>query len=238
MSTYYLQHHGVKGMKWGKRKDKYRSTSLKAARARRANEKVDKSFNDWKENDQKKANAIDLGKKATAAKRAYENDKSNKELKSAYKTANKEYKKALGENTTYRKGAIRKAVGQDAARKYLSEAKKVKKQLDADPSNKSLQKKYNDLMSKHDVERAQARRAAEVGEKRSRKKASIKRSLTVAASAVAGTAAATAGAYAVNRYLSSHNVTVNGRRVSIGADNIAKAADVVKKVKNALGFLY
>lgn len=238
MSTYYLQHHGVKGMKWGKRKDKYRSTSLQAARARRANEKVDKSFNDWKENDAKKANAIDLGKKATAAKRAYENDKSNKELKTAYKTANKEYKKALGENTTYRKGVVRKEVGQDAARKYLSEAKKVKKQLDADPSNKTLQKKYNDLMSKHDIERARARRAGEVGERRSRKKASIKRSLTVTATAVAGTAAAAAGAYAVNRYLSAHNVTVNGKRVSIGADGIQKAAEAAKKVKEALGFLY
>ena len=54
-----LYHHGVKGMKWGVR------------RARRQNAKVDKSFKKWKENSDKKANAIDLGKKANIAPVSY-----------------------------------------------------------------------------------------------------------------------------------------------------------------------
>lgn len=86
-----LYHHGIKGMKWGVR------------RARRQNAKVDKSFKKWKENSNKKANAIDLGKKANIARMDYERDRSNKELKKTYKQANREYKKALNSNTTYRK---------------------------------------------------------------------------------------------------------------------------------------
>ena len=233
-----LYHHGVKGQKWGVRKENYRSTSIAAARARRANAKVDKSFDKWKENTKKRDNAIELGKKATAAKRASDNDPSNKELRSAYKSANKEYKKALGENTTYRKGVVRKEVGQDAARKYLSDAKKVQKQLSADPSNKSLQKKYNDLMSKHNVERAKARRAGEVGEKRSRKKASIKRAMTITASAAATTALAAGGAYAVNRYLNSRNVTVNGKKVNVGAQTLKDIGSTIKKGADLFGYVY
>lgn len=124
-----LYHYGIKGMKWGVRRDKnsYKSTSIKSALARRSNEKVDKSFKDWGENTKKKNDAIDLGKKANLAKIAYEQNKSDKTLKAEYKQANKEYRKALGQNTTYRKGVIRKEVGQDASRKYLSAAKKLKK---------------------------------------------------------------------------------------------------------------
>ena len=237
-----LYHYGIKGMKWGVRKDKkqsgYKSTSIRSALARRSNEKVDAGFKDWNENSKKKASAIELGKKANAAKMAYEKDKGNKALKSAYKAANKEYKKALSDNTTYRKGAIRQEVGRDASRKYLSEAKKVKKQLTADPSNKALQKKYNDLMSKHDVERAKARRAADVGANRSRKKAAIKRSMTMTVKAAAGTAAVAGGAYAVNRYLDNHNVTLNGKRVTFGAQNIADIANVANTVRNFMSFMY
>lgn len=67
-----IYHYGVKGMKWGERKNNYRSTGIRAALARRSNEKVDKSFKRWKENSVKKVNAIDLGKKAIESRLAYE----------------------------------------------------------------------------------------------------------------------------------------------------------------------
>jgi hypothetical protein len=241
--TNELYHYGVPGMKWGERRrqDKgvgYKSTGVRAALARRSNKKVDKSFEKWKENDNKRNNAIDLGKTANAAKIAYERDKSNVDLKTAYKTANKQYKKALSENTTYRKGAVRQEVGKDISRKYLSEAKKTKKQLANDPSNKELQKQYDKLMSKHDVERAKARRAADVGSKRSQKIASIKRGMTIAITTAAGTAAAAAGAYAVNRYLNNHNVTLNGKRIQFSAQNISNIGEYVKKARDVAGFFY
>ena len=236
---YELYHWGVKGMKWGVRKKQnvgYKSTSIKSALSRRQNEKVDKSFKDWKDNAQKRDDAIELGKKANVAKRAYESDKSNKTLKTAYKDANRQYKKALSGNTTYRKGVVKQEVGRDAARKYLSDAKKIKKQLTADPSNKELQKKYNDLMSKHDVERARARRAVEVSTNRMRAKANIKRKMTLTVKAAAGTAAVAAGAYAVNRYLTKHDVTINGKRVALGAQNIQNVVDLANKARNVMKF--
>ena len=231
-----LYHFGVKGMRWGHRKNNYRSTSVRSAIARRENNKVDKGFKDWNENAKKRDNAIELGKKANASRRAYENDKSNKSLKSAYKQDNKAYKKALRQNTTYRKGVVKQEVGKDISRKYLSDAKKVKKQLDADPSNKQLKKKYNELMSKHDVERAKARKAVDKANKRSRKKAAIKRGMTMSVKAAGATAACAAGAYAVNRYLDNHNVTINGRRVQLKTQNISDVVGKAKKVKDFLGY--
>ena len=223
-------------MRWGHRKNNYRSTSVRSAIARRENNKVDKGFKNWNENAKKRDNAIELGKKANVSRRAYENDKSNKSLKAAYKQDNKAYKKALRQNTTYRKGVVKQEVGKDISRKYLSDAKKVKKQLDADPTNKQLKKKYNELMSKHDVERSKARKAVEKANKRSRKKAAIKRGMTMSVKAAGATAACAAGAYAVNRYLDNHNVTVNGRRVQLKAQNISDIVRKAKKVKNFLGY--
>lgn len=225
-----LYHYGVLGMKWGRRKNNYSSTGVRSAAARIQNAKVDKSFKEWQENAKKRDNAIELGKKATDAKRAYESNKSDKGLKSTYKQANKDYKKAFRSNTTYRKGAIKQEVGQYASRKYLSDAKKVKKQLDQDPSNRDLQKQYNRLMSKHDVERANARRAAEVGANRSRKKASFKRGMTIGVKAAATTAVVAAGTIAVNVALKKHNVTLNGNPVHLNTETVRKYADIGKKI--------
>ena len=227
-------------MKWGVRRDKnsYKSTSIRSALARRSNEKVDKSFKDWGENTKKKNDAIDLGKKANVAKLAYEQNKADKSLKAEYKQANKEYKKALGQNTTYRKGVIRKEVGQDASRKYLSAAKKVKKELANDPDNKELQKKYDSFMSKHDVERANARKAVDVGMKRSQKKAAIKRSMTMTVKAAATTAAVSAGVYAANRYLTNHQVTLDGKDVRFSAQTVSSVINMANTVKDLMGYMY
>ena len=232
-----LYHYGVPGMRWGHRKTSYKSTGIRSAIARRSNEKVDEGFKKWNDNAKKRDDAINLGKTRNAAKLAYESNKSDKNLKSAYKAANKDYKKALSKNTTYRKGVVRQEVGKDASRKYLSEAKKIKKQLDANPGDRQLQKKYNDLMSKHDVERANARRAVEVGAKRSQKKAAMKRAMTMTVKTAATTAAVSAGAYAVNRYLNNHQVSFNGQRVNIGSQNIRDVMDKVNKAKKFMGYM-
>lgn len=221
-----LYHYGIKGMRWGVR------------RARRENEKVDKSFKKWQENSQKKSNAIDLGKKANIARMDYERDRKNKQLKSAYKQANKDYKKALRGNTTYRKGAIRGEVGKDASRKYLSEAKKVQKQLNADPKNKALKKQYDYLKGQHDIERAKARKAPEVGAKRSARKAAAKRAMTMSVKAAATTAAIGVGTKVVNDVLNSNNVTFNGKQVRFSSQNVSSMLDAIKKGKEFMGFFY
>jgi len=105
-----------------------------------------------------------------------------------------------------------------------------------DPSNKQLQKTYNELMSKHDVERANARRAPEVAAKRSAKKAALKRGMTMTVKAAATTAAVSAGAYAANKYLNNHQVTLNGKRVKLSSQNIRDVAGVAKKVKDFMGY--
>ena len=235
-----LYHYGIPGMKWGIRKDKpsYRSTGVRSALARRSNEKVDKGFKNWNENAKKREDAIALGKKANASKMAYESNRSDKALKSQYKADNKAYKNALKSNTTYRKGQVRKEVGSDLSRKYLSDAKKIQKQLANDPGNKKLQKQYNRLMSQHDIERAKARRAPEVAAKRSARKANLKRTATMSVKAVAATATVAAGTYAVNRYLSSHNVTLDGKPIRLNAQNLRNVAEMAKKAKRFMGYFY
>lgn len=217
----YLIHYGIPGMKWGVRKKDYSSTSVRAAMARRQNDKVDAGFKNWNDNSKKKANAIDLGKEMNTNRMAYESNR-NKQTKAAYKSSKKAYKKALRKNTTYRKGAIRGEVGKDASRKYLSAAKKVKKQLYADPNNKQLKRQYSDLMSKHDIERAKARKAPEVGANRSRKIAAVKRGLTMSAKAAATTAAVGGGLYLANKY--------GILNTQISSDDVIRYAKVGKKI--------
>lgn len=226
VSAHELYHYGVKGMRWGVRK------------ARRENEKIDKSFKNWNTNAKNKANAIDLGKKANSARMEYERDSKNQDKKKAYKQANKEYKQALRTNTTYRKGAIRGEVGKDMSRKYLSEAKTIKKQLNADPNNKELQKQYKYLSDQHQYERAKARKAPEVGAKRSARKAALKRKMTMTVKSVATAAAVAVGVAAVNKALNSHNVTLNGKPVSLGTKNVNDIASLIKMGKTIMGFFY
>ena len=233
-----IMHYGVLGMRWGHRKASYHSTGIASAMARRSNKKVDDSFKKWNENSKKRADSIELGKKRNASKMAYEGNKADKSLKKQYKKDNQAYKKSLKGNTTYRKGQVKHEVGSDLSRKYLTEAKRVQKQIKTDPSNKELKNKYNELMSKHDIERARARRAPEVAANRSKKKASLKRATTMTVKAAATTAAVAAGAYAVNRYLNGHNVTLNGKRINVSTSQVSDFADKIKKAKKAMGYVY
>lgn len=211
-NDFRLYHHGILGQKWGIRrfqnsdgsltsagKSRYKSTGIRAAIARRQNEKIDKSFKTWKQESAKRADAIEIGKRYNKARIDFEANKS-KETKAEYKSLKKEYNSALRGNTTYRKGQIRNEVGSDLSRKYLSEAKKVDKLLKKDPGNKDLQRQYDSLMSKHDIERARARRAPEVAANRSRKIASIKRGITVSIKTAAVAGAIAVGSKVLNDY--------------------------------------
>lgn len=234
-----LMHYGVKGMRWGVRKKRdYQSTSVRGALARRQNDKIDQGFDDWKENAAKKQKAIDLGKEANKARIEYERDRSNKELKSTYKQANKEYKKALKDNTLYRQGSVREEVGKDISRKYLTEAKKVKKELDKNPDNRDLQKQYNRLLDQHEIERAAARRAQEVGAKRSAKKASMKRQATTTVKGVATAGAVAAGMAATNYYLNTHNVTLNGQPIRMTPQTVIAMGATIAMGKEFVGYFY
>lgn len=217
-----LYHHGVLGMKWGVRKKRYSSTNLRAYAAKRRNDKVDKGFKNWNKNANLKKNAIESGKRANLSRMVYETT-GTKEAKKQYKVDRKQYKKDLRKNTTYRKGDIKNEVGQDISRKYLSEAKRVQKQLQKSPGDRQLQKQYNHLMSQHDIERDKARRAPAVAQKRSAKKASIKRGITMSVKAAVTTAAVGAGLEAAKRY---GNININ-----------MDAADLMKKVKKGKDFL-
>ena len=231
-----LTHWGILGMHWGQRryqnedgtrteegKRRYKSTSLRGAIARKHNEKVDKGFKKWKEGAKNREDAKEKGSVYVDKRLAYEANK-NKLSKAEYKTAKKDYKAALKSNTTYRKGQVEQETYSKLSRNYLSQAKKVEKQLKADPNNKALQKKYNQLMTDHDVYREKARRAPSVAEKRSRAKANIKRALTM-------TVTAAASAFAIKKGVDYYN-KATGSNIEL-----IKVSDFVKGAKKAGGIL-
>jgi hypothetical protein len=189
------------------------------------NRKVDKSFEQWKTGSTNRENAIDLGKNANVKKIEYERNR-DRDSKKEYKSAEKLYKKAYKDNTTYRKGQIRGEVGSDLSRKYLSEAKKVEKKLQVDPNNKELRKEYTRLMNAHDVERAKARKAPSVGAKRSAKIASYKRALTITAKAAAASVAVGIGV----SFLKSKNVNLSMSN--------SQVMDYVSKGLSFLSYMY
>lgn len=197
-----LYHHGILGQKWGKQngppyplgsgdhssaekkagwrhslRKKHRSTSIMGALARRKNEKIDKSFEKWKKSDEARDRAIESGKRANEARINYENNKS-KDTKKSYKEANKQYKRDLRKNTTYRKGTVRQEVESDLSRKYLSKARGIENELRNNPNDKILKKQYNKALTKHDVYRDKARKEQAKAAAKSEYIAKVKRNVT------------------------------------------------------------
>lgn len=226
----YLIHHGIKGQKWGVRryqnsdgsytnagKLRYRSTSIVSAIARRSNEKVDKGFKKWKTGAENRDSAIDYGLKRNQALISY---KTGTGSRKEYKVLNKEYKKALRKNTTYRKGSVKQDVGRDLSRKYLSEAKKIQKQIELNPNDRSLRRKYTKFMNAHDVERAKARRAQQKYANRSAKKAAIKRGLTLSIKAAVTSAAIGIGVKYAN----------DKGYINLSSEDVYKYMNIGKKV--------
>ena len=93
-------------------------------------------------------------------------------------------------------------------------------------------------MNKHDIERAKARKAISVGEKRMRVKSSIKRAMTMTVTAVVTSAAIAGGVYAANKYFAGHNTTLNGKPIRVNSEQIRKASDLGKKIFSAGKYIY
>lgn len=119
----------------------------------------------------------------------------------------------------------------------MSEARKTEKALRNDPGNKQLKKQYDKYMSQHDVERAKARKAPVVAANRSRKKASIKRTMHMSAKAAVTAGTIAIGTRAVNSYLNNHEVTLNGQRINVNAANIEQINNFIKVGKKILKFM-
>lgn len=78
----------------------------------------------------------------------------------------------------------------------------------------------------------------EVAAKRSKKKAALKRGMTMTVKSAATTAAVAGGMYAANKYLTNHQVTLNGNSVQFSSQNVSDIMDAAKKVKNFMGYMY
>lgn len=107
----------------------------------------------------------------------------------------------------------------------MSEARKVSAQLKKNPDDKNLKKQYDHLMSEHDVERANARKAQQVGADRSRAIANFKAGLTWTLKSAATAAVITAG----TKYVSDNfdfNVSVES------------VQDLIKNGKRAMNYMY
>lgn len=249
-----IYHWGILGQRWGRRRFQnedgtyteagkerrrsYSSTGIRAAIARRKNEKVDKSFKKWQEGAKNKEEAINKGKAYTQKRIEYEADKSNPEAKAAYKQSKKEYKQALKKNTTYRKGSVKDEVYHDLARKYLSAAKRTEKALKKDPNNKELQKQYNKYMSQHDVYRAKGRKAQSAASKRSSAKANVKRRITITAKTAATAAAITAGVAVANKIIKKKNLRaqpINTMNAKIAFANMSSWASTINRLAGYYG---
>ena len=62
--------------------------------------------------------------------------------------------------------------------------------------------------------------------------------MTMSVKAAATGTAIAAGTYAVNRYLNNHEVTLNGRRIQLNAQNISDVTKMAEKVKDFIGYMY
>lgn len=182
-----------------------KDSGIRAAIAERQNKKIDDSFKDWKTNSEKRADAIELGKKATLSMMAAKENPGDKALKAQAKADQKAYKKAFKENTTYRKGQIKKEVLSDRSRKELSKAKKLEKELAKDPTNKALQKEIKKTRDAYNIDRANARKAPEKYANRSRAIANVKRANTIA---VKGAVTA-ASLYAAKKFVESQDLHID-----------------------------
>ena len=91
-------------------------------------------------------------------------------------------------------------------------------------------------MSKHNVERAKARRAPEVAAKRSTKKASFKRTMTMTVKTAATTAVIAAGTRSVNKYLGDRQYTLNGDPIRFDSQDVRNVVNTANRVKNIMGY--
>ena len=66
----------------------------------------------------------------------------------------------------------------------------------------------------------------------------LRSSITMTVKSAATTAAVAGGMYAANKYLTNHQVTLNGNSVQFSSQNVSDIMDAAKKVKNFMGYMY